>query len=167
MKYAKVCLAVLTGLLVLGGQAAATASSKSSQDDADQKELYQYVLTLGKVHKLQAAMGGLASYAQAHHQGSDWDDLSNAKSLGDMVQVLGRHPGWRALLAKNGLTPREYAVGGLTLMQAWMAVSFKKNGTYKQYPPDVLKTVSPANLAFVEKHFDEINKAFAGSQGGN
>lgn len=165
MRYAKVCLAVLTGLLVLGAQAAATGSSKPAQDDADQRALYKYVLTMGKVHKLQAAMGALAGYAQAHHQGSAMDDLNNAKSLGDMTAVIGRHPGWRALLAKSGLTPREYAVGSLALMQSWMAVSFKKNGTYKQYPPDVLKTVSPANLAFVEKHFDEINKAFGGGQG--
>jgi hypothetical protein len=39
-----------------------------------------------------------------------------------------------------------------------MAVGFKKSGTYKEYPPDILKLVSKANLDFVEQHWDEVQK---------
>jgi hypothetical protein len=72
-----------------------------------------------------------------------------------------------AILKKNGLTPREYVVGTKTLIQASMAVGLKKDGTYKEYPPELLKVVSPANLAFVEKHFDEVHKVLRGSSSSN
>jgi hypothetical protein len=165
MKHAKVYLTLLAGLLVLSAWPAAARSSSSAQDDADQKELYKYVLTLNKVHQLEAAMRAITIYAGSHHGDSSGDDIDNAKTTDGMVRAIKQHPAYAALIAKNGLTPRQYAVGSLTLMQAWMAVGFKKSGTYKQYPPDVLKVVSPANLGFVEKHFDEINKAFGGGQG--
>jgi hypothetical protein len=63
-----------------------------------------------------------------------------------------------AVLAKNGITPREYAVGIMTLVQAGMAVGMKKSGTYKEYPPQMLKLVSKPNLDFVEQHWDVIQK---------
>jgi hypothetical protein len=39
-----------------------------------------------------------------------------------------------------------------------MVVGFKKSGTYKEYPPEMLKLVSKQNLAFAEEHWDEIQK---------
>jgi hypothetical protein len=61
-------------------------------------------------------------------------------------------------LSKNGLSPREYAVGIMTLMQAAIAVGSKKQGLYKEYPPEMLKLVSKANLDFVDQHWDVIQK---------
>jgi hypothetical protein len=41
------------------------------------------------------------------------------------------------------------------------AVGFKKAGAIKEYPADVIKSVSPATLAFLESHYDEIAKSLA------
>ena len=51
------------------------------------------------------------------------------------------------------------------MLQATMAVGFKKSGTYKEYPPDMLKQVSKANLDFVEQHWDAIQKMTATPSG--
>jgi hypothetical protein len=164
MKHVKVYVTLLAGLVLLSVWPAAARSSDSAQDDADQKELYKYVLTLNKVHQLEAAIRAVTLYAGAHQGDTFGGEINNAKTTNGMVRVIKQHSAYAALISKKGLTPRLYAVGSLTLMQAWMAVSFKKSGTYKRYPPDVLKVVSPADLEFVEKHFDEINKAIGSGQ---
>jgi hypothetical protein len=142
----------------------AGAQIRKSADDPDQKELYSYVLTTDKLQKLVNATLAMAEYGKAH------PELNNAKSadaknLDQMVQKLEKYPPVVAILSKNGMTPREYAVGFFTLLQASMAVGFKKSGTYKDYPPQMLKLVSKQNLDFVDQHFDEIQKATAAMQG--
>ena len=62
------------------------------------------------------------------------------------------------MMKKNGFTPREYVLGTITFIQAATAVGFKKSGSYKDYPPQVHRVVSAANLAFVEQHWNEIDK---------
>jgi hypothetical protein len=135
--------------------AAAHAQTTKRQDDPDQKELYNYVLTMDKIQKLDAATKGLEDLSKKH---PEVKDESDAKSLNDMAQKFQKYPDAMAVLAKNSITPREYAVGLMTLMQAGMAVGMKKSGTYKEYPPELLKVVSKPNLEFVEQHWDVIQK---------
>lgn len=136
----------------------AFSQTKKDADDADQKELYNYVLTMDKVKKLAGATNAMQSYAKQHPELNDKDMGGDAKNLDQMVQKMQKYPPILTILKQNGLTPREYAVGFFTLMQASMAVGFKKSGTYKDYPPKMLQLVSKANLDFVEQHFDEIQK---------
>jgi hypothetical protein len=144
--------------------AAAAAQSRKAQDSPDQKESYNYVLTMDKVQKLGNATKDLmqlqARYPEMQSGSSDYN-------LDQITQQIQKHPDAVAILKKNGLTPREWVVGTRTLIQASMVVGFKKDGTYKEYPPEMLKDVSPANLAFVEKHFDEIHKVLRGSSSSN
>ena len=144
--------------------AAAAAQSRKAQDSPDQKESYNYVLTMDKVQKLGNATKDLmqlqARYPEMQSGSSDYN-------LDQITQQIQKHPNAVAILKKNSLTPREWVVGTRTLIQARMVVGFKKDGTYKEYPAEMLKVVSPANLAFVEKHFDEIHKVLRGSSSSN
>lgn len=142
----------VSGVLLAG---AASAQVRRSANDPDQKELYNCVLTMDKLQKLENATTALKDLSKKH---PEMKDEGNAKTLDETVQRLQKHSEAVAVLSKNGLSPREYVVGIMTLMQAGMAVGFKKSGTYKEYPPEMLKTVSKTNLDFVEQHWDAIQK---------
>jgi hypothetical protein len=149
----KICSFLAAGVLL--AVSASAQARRARADDADQKELYNYVLTMDKLQKLGDTTKALQNYAKQHPEAKD---ESNGKTLDDMVQKMQKHPEAVAIINKNGLSPREYAVGLMTLMQAGMAVGFKKSGTYKEYPPDMLKLVSKQNLDFVEQHWDAVEK---------
>jgi hypothetical protein len=140
--------------------AAAATQSRKAQDSPDQKESYNYVLTMDKVQKLANATKDLTELFARH---PEMQTFSSYYNLDQITQQFQKYPEAVAILKKNSLTPREYVVAKGTLMQASMAVRLKKDGTYKEYPPEILKDVSPANLAFVEKHFDEVHKVLRGS----
>ena len=144
---------LLAALLLAAG---AYAQGRKSFDDADQKELFNYVLSMDKVRKLSAATKALEPLAKQHPEIQK--DTDDAKSIDALVGKFQKYPDAVAVLAKNGLTPREYIVGLMTTMQAGMAVGFKKSGAIKEYPPEMLKTVSKTNLDFVEQHWDEFQK---------
>lgn len=155
---ALICIAVAAAVGIAEAQARKTESP-------DQKELYNYVLTMDKIQKASNATKDLQEYAKKHPelgQGMDGD----AKNLNDMVARLQKYPEAVAILNKDGISPREYAVCFMTLMQASMAVGFKKSGTYKDYPPKMLEVVSKPNLDFVDQHWDQIRKMtdFGGGQ---
>jgi len=147
---ALVCAGVVLSLVIGYGQG-------RSANDPDQKELYGYVLTMDKVKKLGAATHEMQDAAKKHPD-LDRGNGGDAKDLKDMVAKLQKYPEVVSILSRNGLSAREYAIGFFTLLQASMAVGFKKSGTYKEYPPQMLQLVSRQNLDFVDQHFDEIKK---------
>ena len=149
----RIVSSLLAGVLLAAG--AYAQGKRTGDDDADQKELYNYVLTMDKIQKIASATRGLEALQKQH---PEIKDENNAKTLDETVKKFQKYPDAVAILSKNGLSPREYAVGVMTTMQAAMAVGFKKNGTYKEYPPNMLKLVSKANLDFTEQHWDEIEK---------
>ncbi len=149
--------AVLAGLAVAGG---AAAQGGNAADTAGQKELYNYVLTMDKIQKLGHATKALEDLSKKH---PEYSGISGSKTLDEMDHKMGALPDVVSALAADGLKPREYAVGMMALVQAAMAVGFKKSGTYKDYPPDMLKLVSKANLAFVEQHWDQIQSLTKGA----
>lgn len=153
---AKCIAAICAAGVLLGSSAAAQSKTRASGDDRDQKELYNYVLTMDKIQKIGTATKALSELGKRHPELQNESD--NNKNLDELARNFQKYPEAVAILARNGMTPREYSVGILTLMQASIAVGFKKSGTYKEYPPEMLKLVSKANLAFVDQHFDEIKK---------
>jgi hypothetical protein len=158
---AAACALVSSAAAAQSKAAPKTAPSKaatSTSNDADQRELLSYTLTMDKVQKLAGAIHGLGALAQAHPELKSAASPDN-DSLDAITKRLQQYPDAVAVLAKNGLSPREFAVGSLTLMQSAMAVGFKKSGVVKEYPAEMTKLVSPANLAFVEQHYDDITKA--------
>jgi hypothetical protein len=147
---------VVVGLLLPAAAAAQGKAAPKSGADADQQELFKYVLTMDKIQKIGVSMHALTELAKQHPEIKD--DTSSGDSLDEMAKKFQKYPDAIAVLTKNGLTPREFAVGTLTLMQAGMAVGMKKGGMYKESPPEMLQVVSGPNLSFVEQHFDEILK---------
>lgn len=147
-------LGTLIAAGLLSGIAAAQTRSRGT-DESGQKELYNYVLTMDKIQRISGATRALEALARQH---PELNDMNSAKTLDATVQNFQRYPDAVAVVKKFGMEPREYIVGVMTVMQAGMAVGFKKSGTYKEYPPDILKLVSKANLEFVEQHWDEVQK---------
>jgi hypothetical protein len=93
----------------------------------------------------------------------EMNSVRDAKSIDEMVKNLQRYPEAVAEITRGGLTPREYVVCLMTVMQSSIAVGLKKSGTYNQYPPELLQQVSPANLQFTEQHWDQIRSLTPGS----
>ncbi len=83
----------------------------------------------------------------------------SAASLDQIAEKLEKYPKLVDLLKKDGMTPREYVVTVIVLIQAGAVVDMKRNGTIKDYPPEVLQLIKLENLTLVEDHYDEIAKA--------
>jgi hypothetical protein len=151
MIHRKALTALVAGTLLATG---ALAQSKAAEE-ADQKEIYNYTLNMDKIQRFGKVMAALQDLEKKHPEAKD---DSNGKTLDDIAQKFQKYPDAIAVLSKNGFTPREFAVCTMSLIQTGMAVGFKKNGTYKEYPPEMLKLISKANLDFAEQHWDEIQK---------
>jgi hypothetical protein len=159
-----IVLAVALGCVGVHG---AAAQSKKPQDNtADEKEVFNYVLTLDKVHKVGAAMKDLDDFQKTHPELANAAGDSGDGSIDQSVQKIEKYPQAVAVIRKNGFTTREFVVASMTLTMASTAVAFKKGGTYKEYPAEMLRLVSQANLTLVENNFDEISKIMAALGGG-
>ena len=145
---------VLAGMLFAGVNARALQASLG-MNPGDAKELYDNALSMDKIQKTSAATRALEELGKQH---PELNGTQDANSIGDAVQKLEKYPEAVAAIHRSGLTPHEYVVCLMTLIQASIAVGFKKSGTYKEYPPQILKLVSKANLDFTERHWDEIQK---------
>jgi hypothetical protein len=148
-------LALSLAIVLSSVAAGAQARSRSSSNDADQKELLDYALSIEKIQKLGSVLKKFDEMSAQHPELRSGD---SGGSISETTAKIQKYPEAVAVLTKNGLTPREYVVGSMTLIQAGMAVGFKRAGTYKEYPPEMLTIVSRPNLTFVEQHFDEITK---------
>lgn len=143
---------LLTGILLATG---AVQTKVRAADESDRKEVYDYVLTLDKIQKLDQATKALREFSKSHPELKG--DRSGSKSFDERAQKIQQYPKAVALLAENGLSPREYLVGLVTVNQALMVLFSRQTGQ-KGMSPEMQKRVSPANLAFVEQHWDDIRK---------
>jgi hypothetical protein len=82
------------------------------------------------------------------------NDLGDAKTIDDMAARIKAIAPLSAALSKEGMSPHEYAVFSLALMQAGMAAGMQKSGLLKQLPAGV----NAENVKFVLDHEAEIQK---------
>jgi hypothetical protein len=120
----RTALVCIAALLSIG----AAHSQKRDDNDPDQKELYNYVLTMDKVKKIGSATHDMQEVARKHPDLDRTGGDGDAKDLNDMVSKIQKFPEVVSILSRNGLTAREYAAGFFTLLQASMAVGIKKSG---------------------------------------
>ena len=146
-------ITLLVAAVAISAGARGQVHSSHDISASDVKELHDYTLTMDKIHKMAAATAALMDYSKHH---PELKDTGDSKNIDEMVANIQKYPEVVAAIRQNGMSPREYAVCMLTVMQASMAVGFKKAGTFKEYPPELLKNVSQANLDFTEQHWDEI-----------
>jgi hypothetical protein len=139
----------VVGFLALA--ASIIAVTPVAAQDADTQEVQHYTLT----------DAGLAKYTQATRKlaalptgaANCDDDGSDAKSLDAMVAQLTATPGAQSAIQSAGMTPREYVVFSMSLLQSGMAA-----WALKQPGASLQGSVSKANVEFVDRHEDDLKK---------
>jgi DNA repair exonuclease SbcCD ATPase subunit len=105
----------------------------------------------------EARLEKLQAQAEALDEEIDREVGMNANgSIDEIVARIEREPEAKAVLAREGLTPRDFAKTMLTLLQAAMIKGFSQGGKVDmaKLPPGV----NPANIKFVEEHEAELKK---------
>ena len=79
--------------------------------------------------------------------------FNNAQTLADMEVAMKQEPAAMRALAEEGLTPREYALCMMTLLQAALAEGFSQGKLdLAKLPPGI----NPENIKFVREHKAEL-----------
>jgi hypothetical protein len=79
--------------------------------------------------------------------------FSNNQTLADMEAAIKKEPAAMRALAQEGLTPREYALCMMTLLQASLAEGFSQGKLdLAKLPPGI----NPENVKFVREHKAEL-----------
>jgi hypothetical protein len=87
--------------------------------------------------------------------------FNNNQTLADMEAAMKKEPAAMRALAQEGLTPREYALCMMTLLQASMVEGFSQGkADLSKLPPGV----NPENVKFVREHKAEL-EAMQGALG--
>ena len=149
-----------SGLLLAGLLAAPLglqAQGKSQKMTVDDIALKNYSLSMSNMRKLRDAMVEMQAYAKAHPDEADkWDTGDDdSKTLNEKIAQIGAIPPARAVLAKVGLTPRDYIMTSLTYLQAAMLVGMH-DAYAKGKPIQVPYNMNPANVAFIQQHAAEL-----------
>jgi hypothetical protein len=144
--------------------AAGTTSSASA--DAELADVTQYTLTMDKYDKYLAAQRNIALKAkdlspeerQKFKEGPDSEDNSS-QSLDDMAKRIESEPLMNAAVRDAGLSPREFAVITMSMMQTAMAA-----GVLKMRPNDNQDSLiremkaNPANVKFWQANEAELTR---------
>jgi hypothetical protein len=154
----------------------ATAAAGLAQDwtPADQRELSAFELTMARVRQVDQAMTSAyeALMADPAHQAKikrreaiesgeaepseeemdammrEQEEDTESDSLADVVRKIESDPKIAASLRAVGMSPREFVLTEIALIQAAFAYGAKKQGLLKEYP----KEVPPQHVAFVEQN---------------
>ena len=110
---------------------------------------------MDKIQRASAATRSLEELGKKH---PELNQSQESSSIDGTVQNISKYPEAVAAIRSNGMSPREYVVCFMTLVQTSMAVGLKKSGTFKEYPPKLLAEINKSNLDFTEQHWDEIQK---------
>ena len=146
-----------------------TLNSLASQDPKAQElaRLRAEIETLEKKDELSEAeeqkLDKLREQADALDQEQDRSEgLGNAKTIDEMEAGIRKHPGAAAALAKEGLTPREFAKCTLALLQAAMVKGFSQGKVDMAKLP---AGINPANIKFIEENEKELTELQKEMQG--
>lgn len=146
----------------------AQSPAQRARDASDMTTLAAYRLTMPAVRKLAAAYENMiplaADSALARHVERDRDNhpSETAASIDDMAEFFGRYSPIRAAITHAGLTPREFTIANLSLMQSSMVVGYSDLAKAKGQPFDEAASgASPANLALVRENRAEIDAVMA------
>lgn len=114
--------------------------------------------------KLQEGIDALEREADEKDAKDDGSPANNAKSLAEMEAAVKKHPAAMSALAREGLSPRDYALTTMALLQASMIEGFSQGKVdTKNLPPGV----NPENILFVREHkaeLESMQKAMAGKK---
>jgi hypothetical protein len=147
--------------------AVAVASPSTAQTgtnarvDADAKEIQTYRLTSSTLTKLGQVQENLYAALKAHpelgkrYAGSNEDREDEPKTLDDMAKRFDRIPEMKQAIVKSGLTPRQYMLATMAMLQAGMS------GAAMEMPGADKSKIAPevqANIAFMKAHKTEMDR---------
>jgi hypothetical protein len=142
--------------------AAATPAATSSSGDKDLADVTKYELTMAGIDKLFAAQRNLGlklkAMSPAEREATAMHNDNNA-SMDDMVRNIEKAPAYVAAIREAGLSPREYVLITVSMMQSGMAA-----GVIKMRPKDNVDSLAremkanPANVRFIMEHEAELTK---------
>ena len=146
--------------------ATATTSSAAAQANEDLQTVTDYKLDMGKIDKYMAAQRNIAMKAkdltpqqkEAMKARNDADDTNN-DNLDDMAKRIESEPMMASAIKDAGLSPREFALITVSLMQSSMAA-----GILKMRPNDNQDSLiremkaNAENVKFVQEHEAELTK---------
>ena len=147
--------------------ASATTSSAAAQANEDLQTVTDYKLDMGKIDKYMAANRNIAMKAksmtpqqrEAMKAKNDADDNNNNDNLDDMTRKLENEPMMASAIKDAGLSPREFALITVSLMQSSMAA-----GVLKMRPNDNQDSLiremkaNPENVKFVQQNEAALTK---------
>ncbi len=132
------------------------AAAQRGDNDPDMIEVRHYRLTMDKLEKaanatqqVNAALAANPALKKRVDAADDTDLTIDQK----VKRFDATFPEAAAIVHRNGLGTREYIMVSLALMNDYMLVGMKKQGTIKEYPPN---SVTPENAAFVDANFDKL-----------
>jgi hypothetical protein len=139
--------------LVLALPAVAAAAPGAAMDAGDQQALHDYELTPAKIEKLTKIGVRMGEYVKVHPEARH-SDMMKGKSIEDSVNAIQARPEVMAMLKSEGLSPRDFMLGTLSMMQAGMMAQIRAHNPSVQLPD----TVSSKNLDLVASHPDLTKK---------
>lgn len=149
---------VLVVLCVALNAVVAQKQSGNTSNIPDEKAEFAYILTIEKVNKLGEVGKALAEWTDKNGKISA-EMLENKAftegALTERVRIVEKdYPEFAAVIHKHGMSTREYLLGTRVLVHVMLVLDAKQLGEHKAYD----KNVNPANLAFVEQHWEEIGQ---------
>ena len=158
----KAFAAALLGFAAPFTAAVAQAQANKAADNLDEKESFAYVLTIDKIDKLTNVRKTLGEWLDANEQVSnrmDHDKSVNEGTFSRRARALDlKYPEVAAIIHKEGVSTLECLLANHVLLKAFMFVEAKKRGELRDYST-AGRDVNPANLRFVEQHWNEIRKS--------
>ena len=141
-------------MLIAALPLSALAQPHSRLSPKDQEALRSYELTSGKIDKLMAVGKKMREYAQAHPEVKKKGDFMRGKDLDESVQSVESHPELVSLMKSEGVAPREFVLGMMSLMTAGMWAEMSKSYPSAQMPPEV----NPKNVKLLQEHPEILKK---------
>jgi hypothetical protein len=114
----------------------------------DQKTLHEYELTEGKIDKLMAVGKKMKEYAEAHPQVREKSGFMGGDTLDDSVKSVEAKPEMVAIMKSEGLQPREFVLGMMSLISAGMWAEMSKSYPDAKMPPEI----NPKNVKLLQEH---------------
>ena len=138
---------VLLAVCLVGTAPALAQNQAPSSDEAEVKE---FRLDSGKLNKFGIAAKSMMAYANENK--SLRDAVQQDQTILGTVRTIEKYPQIVLAIQNAGLTTREFAVMGMTLVSSVMVAAMKKQGLIKEVPA----TVSAENVAFVEQNYGKV-----------
>src|ERR1700682_516686 len=145
--------------LVLSMPAPAKSPSRAKVPSSDEKEIQSFVLTTGFLDKMVAIQESATRLEETHPELKKQAEASQHRgeddnSLYGMVKRIESVPQSVKIIKAQGLTPRQYMVGTMALVQVSFYWAFKKQTPDLKAP----EGMNMPNVAFIETHQAELEK---------